>query len=118
MRSSFWVIADAIKAFHQKHQCLPVPGNLPDMKAQSNVYIKLQNVYKAKARQDATEVLNMVQAAPGGENIDPREVELFCKNAAFVKLIRGSEQDPARLSKIAGTLSGMYHLRQRGTRGG
>ena len=105
MRSSFWVIADAIKAFHQKHQCLPVPGNLPDMKAQSNVYIKLQNVYKAKARQDATEVLNMVQAAPGGENIDPREVELFCKNAAFVKLIRGSEQDSARLGNVAGTLT-------------
>jgi amyloid beta precursor protein binding protein 1 len=60
------------------------------MKAQSDVYIKLQNIYKAKARQDADEVLKMVQASPGGRDVDPAEVELFCKNAAFVKLINAS----------------------------
>lgn len=60
------------------------------MKAQSDVYIKLQNIYKAKARQDVEEVLRMVQASPGGRDVDPAEVELFCKNAAFVKLIKAS----------------------------
>ncbi|KAJ4300267.1 hypothetical protein N0V88_002939 [Collariella sp. IMI 366227] len=89
-RSGFWVIADAMKKFYEKHQCLPLPGKLPDMKAQSKVYIQLQTIYKAKARQDAAEILQMVQAAPGGEDIDPAEVDLFCKNAAFVKLINAT----------------------------
>lgn len=60
------------------------------MKAQSDVYIELQNIYKAKARRDADEVLKTVQATPHGSDVDPAEVELFCKNAAFVKLINAS----------------------------
>jgi NEDD8-activating enzyme E1 regulatory subunit len=104
MKSSFWIIADAVKKFFNKHQCLPVPGGLPDMKAESSVYINLQNIYKAKARQDVAEVLDLIRAVPGGENIDPAEVELFCKNAAFIKLISRSDNDPTRLAKVAGTL--------------
>jgi amyloid beta precursor protein binding protein 1 len=88
--SSFWVIADAIKAFHAKHNALPLPGSVPDMKAQSTVYVHLQNIYKAKARQDAAEVLRSVRAHPSGKDIPVAEVELFCKNAAFIKLIHGT----------------------------
>lgn len=78
------------------------------MKAQSKVYIQLQSIYKAKARKDAAEILQIVQATPGGERVDPAEVDLFCKNAAFVKLInatggRGSEISRAdRLKSAAG----------------
>lgn len=60
------------------------------MKAQSEVYIQLQGIYKAKARKDAAEILQIVQAAPGGGRVDPAEVDLFCKNAAFVKLINAT----------------------------
>ncbi|KAI1369322.1 hypothetical protein F5Y08DRAFT_150791 [Xylaria arbuscula] len=94
-QSSFWVIARAVSHFYQTHGCLPLPGSLPDMKAQSSVYVKLQGLYKEKAREDAREVLELVRANPGGEHIDPTEVDLFCKNARFVKLInakpRGSD---------------------------
>lgn len=78
------------------------------MKAQSKVYIQLQSIYKAKARKDAAEILQIVRATPGGERVDPAEVDLFCKNAAFVKLInatggRGSEISRAdRLKSAAG----------------
>lgn len=89
-RSSFWMIAGAIKSFYQKHGCLPLPGGLPDMKAESNVYVKLQNIYKAKARKDAKEVLETVKTSPGGDLIDPAEVDMFCKNASFVKLVNGT----------------------------
>ncbi|KAJ9143248.1 NEDD8-activating enzyme E1 regulatory subunit [Coniochaeta hoffmannii] len=101
--SPFWIIADAVEQFYEKHNCLPVPGNVPDMKAQSDVYIKLQNLYKAKARRDVDEVLKLVQAAPGGRDVDPAEVELFCKNAAFVKLINasgGANGDADRLATV------------------
>ncbi|KAI8632262.1 hypothetical protein F5Y19DRAFT_356945 [Xylariaceae sp. FL1651] len=86
-QSSFWIIARAIKLFYHKHGSLPLPGSLPDMKAQSSVYVKLQSLYKEKARKDAQEVFELVRSSPGGERIDPTEVDLFCKNARFVKLI-------------------------------
>ena len=64
------------------------------MKAQSADYIRLQNVYKAKARRDAAEVLATVRAeeqALGRTDspISEAEVESFCKEAAFVRLFRG-----------------------------
>jgi NEDD8-activating enzyme E1 regulatory subunit len=76
------------------------------MKAQSSVYVKLQNIYKTKAREDAAEVWKTVQALKGGRNIDPEEVAVFCKNAAFVKLINahGDSPESERLSSVAGKL--------------
>jgi amyloid beta precursor protein binding protein 1 len=72
------------------------------MKAQSEVYIRLQNIYKAKARQDVDEVLKIVRAASGHEHVDTEEVELFCKNAAFVKLInaRGGEDNSSSVDRL------------------
>ncbi len=62
------------------------------MKAQSADYIKLQNIYKTKARKDLAEIMDTIRSAekrlkrsPVNEN----EVEAFCKGAAFVKLIHG-----------------------------
>ncbi|KAJ4418991.1 hypothetical protein N0V82_005216 [Gnomoniopsis sp. IMI 355080] len=99
-KASFWIIADAIEAFYRKHGNLPLPGNVPDMKAQSKVYIQLQSIYKTKARKDFAEVLETVKQSPGGENVDPEEVALFCKNAAFVKLINAGSEDADHLAKI------------------
>lgn len=72
------------------------------MKAQSKVYIQLQNIYKTKARKDVAEVLKTVKQSPGGENVDPEEVERFCKNAAFVKLINTGSIGADHLAKITG----------------
>ncbi|TVY38076.1 NEDD8-activating enzyme E1 regulatory subunit [Lachnellula occidentalis] len=99
--SSFWVIADAIKQFYGKHNALPLPGSVPDMKAQSTIYVQLQNIYKAKARQDVSEVLEIVRAHPSGKDVDVAEVETFCKNAAFIKLIRGMDSTPPSMQTIA-----------------
>lgn len=93
-----------MKGFYEKHNCLPLPGNVPDMKAQSKVYIELQGIYKAKARQDLAEVLETVRHTPGGEYIDPGEVELFCKNAAFIKLINAGGAGDDRLTKVISEL--------------
>lgn len=60
------------------------------MKAQSNVYVKLQTIYKEKARRDAQEVLETARVIAGGKDVDPAEVDLFCKNARFVKLINAT----------------------------
>lgn len=71
------------------------------MKAQSSVYVKLQGLYKAKARKDAQEVLEIAESLSGGGNIDSAEVDLFCKNASFVKLVNATAGDQD-LSKIFG----------------
>lgn len=63
------------------------------MKAQSSDYIRLQNIYKSKARHDHSAILHTVRAAElrlGRKTpIDEKEIDAFCKNAAFVKLIHG-----------------------------
>ncbi|KAI1103903.1 hypothetical protein F4804DRAFT_308843 [Jackrogersella minutella] len=90
LQSTFWIIAKAIETFYRKHGCLPLPGALPDMKAQSSVYVKLQSLYKEKARKDAYEVLETARAISSGKGVDPAEVDLFCKNARFVKLVNAT----------------------------
>jgi NEDD8-activating enzyme E1 regulatory subunit len=71
------------------------------MKAQSKVYVKLQGIYKAKARKDALEVLEIARAAHGGKDVDPSEVDMFCKNASFVKLVNATVEG-RNLAKIYG----------------
>jgi NEDD8-activating enzyme E1 regulatory subunit len=91
---NFWLIAKAIKAFYKKHNVLPLPGSLPDMKAKSADYIKLQNIYKAKARRDVAEVTasvrNLEQELGRLQVVPDAEIEAFCKNASHVKVVRGT----------------------------
>lgn len=64
--------------------------------------MKLQNLYKAKAREDVAEVFETVKQSPHGENISLEEVETYCKNAAFIKLIRGNDFKPENLQSLIG----------------
>ena len=98
--ANFWLIANAIYSFRNNHGVFPLPGSLPDMKAQSKDYIALQNIYKSKARHDLDEVLNSVrslehQVGRKQPPIESKEVEAFCKGAAFVKLVRGKSLEAA-----------------------
>lgn len=87
---SFWWIACGIHDFHRSHNgLLPLPGTLPDMKAQSADYIQLQTIYKKKASDDIAEVAASIKAHNPPHDIPHAEIAEFCKNAAQVKLIRG-----------------------------
>ena len=89
----FWVIASALCDFHKVHGVLPLPGALPDMKAQSSDYIQLQNIYKSKARADLASIISQVRTTERSLSISSpapeKEIEAFCKGAHFVKLIHG-----------------------------
>jgi amyloid beta precursor protein binding protein 1 len=100
---NFWLIAKSVNTFYEKHKVLPLPGSLPDMKAKSADYVRLQNIYKTKARKDVAEVaatvrdlekeLRRISAVPDAE------IEAFCKNASHVKVLRGTPlADISRLS--------------------
>ena len=105
--SSFWFIAAAVKDFYGTHGVLPLPGSLPDMKTRSAQYIKLQNIYKNKARADVAEVLATVrqlEKSIGKLTETPEaEVKSYCKNAAHVKVISGKRlplvEDNAKTTK-------------------
>ncbi|XP_023618876.1 NEDD8-activating enzyme E1 regulatory subunit isoform X1 [Myotis lucifugus] len=92
---SFWILARALKEFVAKEGQgnLPVRGTIPDMIADSGKYIKLQNVYREKAKKDAAAVgnhvaklLQSIGRAP--ESISEKELKLFCSNSAFLRVVR------------------------------
>lgn len=92
----FWLIAHATHFFYTTHGVLPLPGSLPDMKAQSADYVSLQNLYKAKARRDVEEVTTTVrqletQLERRFPPIPDRDIEAFCKNAAHIKVVHGRQ---------------------------
>ncbi|KAL8714315.1 MAG: hypothetical protein Q9220_001646 [cf. Caloplaca sp. 1 TL-2023] len=91
--ANFWLIARAIQGLYDTHGSLPLPGALPDMKAQSKDYIQLQSIYKSKARADIEDVTNRVRSLEMSfsrpKAIESKEIEAFCKGAAFVRLIKG-----------------------------
>ncbi|KAK0825950.1 hypothetical protein LTR73_006685 [Friedmanniomyces endolithicus] len=92
---AFWLIAKAVAQFYAKHEQLPLPGAVPDMKAQSADYIALQNIYKSKARDDCAEVVASVRelekqtGRSPKQAVDEKEIENLCKGAAHIHLVRG-----------------------------
>lgn len=97
---NFWLIANAIKQFYDRHAVLPLPGALPDMKATSAGYIKLQTIYKSKARADVADVTDTVRklelslTRPASSQIPVSEIEQFCKNASFVRVLTNPSRQP------------------------
>ncbi|KAL4921429.1 hypothetical protein BDW62DRAFT_174671 [Aspergillus aurantiobrunneus] len=93
--ADFWVIASAVREFYEAHQVLPLPGSLPDMKAQTADYVSLQNIYKAKARKDiaeVTETIRMIESQMGRpDKVSDKDIEIFCKNASHIQVIRGRD---------------------------
>ncbi|XP_033842439.1 NEDD8-activating enzyme E1 regulatory subunit [Periophthalmus magnuspinnatus] len=93
--SPFWVMLRAVKEFVQNegNGNLPVRGTIPDMIADSQKFINLQNIYRQKAMQDAAAVSKHVESliqsvglAP--ESISDKDIKLFCKHASFLRVVR------------------------------
>jgi NEDD8-activating enzyme E1 regulatory subunit len=102
--AKFWLIANAIKTFYENHSLLPLPGSVPDMKATSEGYLKLQNIYKAKARKDVAEVTASVRELEKSLGkttpIEQIEIEAFCKNASHVRVLTNSNNKPIPTLRI------------------
>ncbi|KAK3579197.1 hypothetical protein CHS0354_022737 [Potamilus streckersoni] len=92
--SAFWIMARALKDFveNEGEGSLPVRGTIPDMTADSERYIQLQQVYRKKAGEDATKVSQRVQKLLQSIGkvglISEHEIKTFCRNAAFVRVVR------------------------------
>ncbi|XP_073837597.1 nedd8-activating enzyme E1 regulatory subunit APP-BP1 [Musca autumnalis] len=94
----FWIMAKALKDFveQENNGMLPLPGILPDMTADTESYINLQNIYRQQALQDADSVYRRLQTilkelGLSPDTISDKTVRLFCKEAAHLTVIRGSK---------------------------
>ncbi|XP_056268503.1 NEDD8-activating enzyme E1 regulatory subunit [Pseudoliparis swirei] len=92
---SFWVMLRAVKEFtlNQGNGSLPVRGTIPDMIADSQKFINLQNVYREKAMQDASAVSKHVECllqsiGKPPESISEKDIKMFCKNSSFLRVVR------------------------------
>ncbi|XP_041849360.1 NEDD8-activating enzyme E1 regulatory subunit [Melanotaenia boesemani] len=93
--SPFWVMLRAVKEFvhNEGSGSLPLRGTIPDMIADSQKFINLQNVYREKAMQDAASVSKQVEyllqsVGKSPECISEKDIKLFCKNASFLRVVR------------------------------
>ncbi|KAN0060147.1 hypothetical protein ACQY0O_008121 [Thecaphora frezii] len=96
--NNFWLLVRALRDFvaASPTDSLPLSGSLPDMKATSDIYVRLQSCYRAKAASDLAEfakILEAVAAQAGVAGaIGQDEVEAFVKHAGYLKLIRGRSE--------------------------
>ncbi|XP_060084500.1 NEDD8-activating enzyme E1 regulatory subunit-like isoform X2 [Ylistrum balloti] len=88
----FWILVRAIKEFVEEEGALPLRGTIPDMTADSERYIQLQQVYRDQAAHDVSvvtnKVHNLVQTLGRDPGISEQDIRLFCKNAAFLRVVR------------------------------
>ena len=103
--SSFWITAKAVRDFveNEGHGLLPLKGTLPDMTADTEKYITLQQIYHKQAVADAEAVWRRTlqllrQLGKPSDSISERDVKLFCRHASDIHVERGTciadEYDP------------------------
>uniref|UniRef100_A0A8B9H3V8 NEDD8-activating enzyme E1 regulatory subunit n=1 Tax=Astyanax mexicanus TaxID=7994 RepID=A0A8B9H3V8_ASTMX len=86
--SAFWMMARGVRDFVQNegNGSLPVRGTIPDMIADSDKFINLQNVY-VHTPHTHTHTQTHTHNTPS-ESISEQDIKLFCKSAAFLRVVR------------------------------
>ncbi|GIX87298.1 NEDD8-activating enzyme E1 regulatory subunit [Caerostris extrusa] len=114
---SFWILAKALKEFvnNEGQGCLPVRGIIPDMTSDTQSYIKLQNIYKAKAEEDAHTIYVKVQQLLSNLGKPPnfiseQEVKIFCKNSHCLRVLHGRSIRDEYNPNASNTQSLIAHL--------
>lgn len=93
--SAFWLLARALREFvvNEGHGRLPVRGSIPDMTSTSSMYIDLSRVYQSRAQQDKEAIKNhlnqiLLSLGKSCNYISEEEVSLFCRNSAFLRVLK------------------------------
>ncbi|XP_032690999.1 NEDD8-activating enzyme E1 regulatory subunit isoform X2 [Odontomachus brunneus] len=103
--SPFWIIAKAVRDFidNEGSGLLPLKGALPDMTADTEKYVTLQQIYHKQASADAEAVWRRTlqllrQLGKPSDSILEKDVKMFCRHATDIHVERGSciadEYDP------------------------
>ena len=93
--SNFWLLARALREFvvNEGSGRLPLRGSIPDMTSSSNMYVDLQRVYQAQAREDMEVVAShlselLVSIGKPSNSISESDIKQFCRNSAFLRVVR------------------------------
>ncbi|KAI8984578.1 Appbp1-Uba3-Nedd8, an E1-ubiquitin-like protein complex with Atp [Mycotypha africana] len=99
----FWILTRALRDFvrNEGEGQLPLAGKLLDMKSDTLNYVNLQKVYREKASQDLEAITQRVnELVQGSSIVIPKEtIELFCKNAANIRVIHYQNLSENNLKK-------------------
>ncbi|XP_014230766.1 NEDD8-activating enzyme E1 regulatory subunit [Trichogramma pretiosum] len=107
--TSFWIIAKAIRDFveNEGDGLLPQKGSLPDMVADTEKFVSLQQVYHKQAGLDVEAVWRRTlqllrQLGKPSDSIPEKDVKLYCRHASELCVQRGTciadEYDPKLLN--------------------
>jgi amyloid beta precursor protein binding protein 1 len=107
--TDFWIVASALRSFYETEHQLPLEGSIPDMHASTDLYLRLQRVYRDKAESDILKVEAWVSSLMGsiGRTSNEREgcvspspspaapfstlkdtIRLMCKHARNLRVVR------------------------------
>ena len=110
--NDFWFLIRALSEFveHEGVGQLPLPGIVPDMKADTESFVALQKLYRDKAAKDAEKFFQILDklTKPLGRTIARDLASRFCKGSSFVSLQRSRslhEEHTNGLSKNFGICS-------------
>ena len=95
-------MARALRDFVETEGQLPLVGTVPDMKADTESYVRLQTIYRSTSQSQIRWIYQRVSQICSQINreIDFEEVERFCKHAAHLKVLRypSLESDDSQLN--------------------
>jgi len=90
--SDFWFLVHGANDFvkNEGKGYLPLPGILPDMTSDTERYVKLQSVYRRKAREDMNYIKKVVdtqleKVGRKAGSIDDIIIRDFCKNVHYIR---------------------------------
>jgi amyloid beta precursor protein binding protein 1 len=90
--TDYWFLIHALNKFvaNEGQGLLPLPGNLPDMTSDTERYVKLQSIYRRKAREDMNVIKKYVdekleQVGRKAGSIEEYILRDFCKNIHYVR---------------------------------
>ncbi|PSR81319.1 hypothetical protein PHLCEN_2v6398 [Hermanssonia centrifuga] len=103
--TAFHALLQTLRAFINSPEssgCLPLTSTLPDMKTDTESYVKLQIMYKEQAKGDNALFKTILKKEFPDLSIDEAMVDAFVKNAHHIKVLRGRrwgtwDKDPASL---------------------
>lgn len=90
----FWTLAAALRRFVAAHGVLPLPGAVPDMKASTQRFVALQQVYRSKAHEDlgafsalVDDVLAAARLSRAAVGIADDDVRTFVRHAGALRVV-------------------------------
>ncbi|CDO73930.1 hypothetical protein BN946_scf185016.g87 [Trametes cinnabarina] len=93
---TFHALLDTLATFTQDPAgpgTLPLSATLPDMKSDTESYVRLQNLYRqwAELEKDKFKELFKAKHPELATSADPEEVDTFVKNAHHLRVLRGKQ---------------------------